>query len=658
MLILEGNMQGSYAGHGQLVLLTCLITCTILSCSKFSNTVLPDVSIKQNGLGVADAQSPNGQLLGYWTFYVSADRKTVEAVPVRTADLHLNVVKLLEGKACGECLKISNVHITPSDRLLVDLTLIHPFPGLVKYTGFDVRSILMTGSDYLFPVSGRRISWTGNHIRMLDPDGYTSLFNPIEYPESNPGPPALKYIPGHFAPGGDLTATLNPFACFKKDNQRRMFDAGTSETKTICLALVPGKLQFGYAIDACWAPVDGQINNPLTDFPPSANCLEAYSLLPIQGPGLKPLAGSTAWFQVIIKDHQGLDTISTVSLECPDLFDGTVEMELSAYADEGAVFKSNITNSKGAPEGDYPLLIRAMDWESDANLGKIDAWDITDIKVTKSGFPIGDLVYMPEASTPDKYFYMGADTTVDPEGIEGDNGDYLNVPGHYHPTGAYYISKYELTYREFAPFVLSGDYWNPIFWSEAGWQAKQKSGTTYPWMWPGYLNNDEPQSCPVPISYYEAEAFCNWVGGRLPTEPEWERAARGDQNKDRGDNDHRTYPWGNNLDPSKFAEFHLSPVGSFSPAGDSPWGISDCSGNEEEWTSDWWNSKIYYQYASEDFTPPPFPPPDWQGLHWKVTRGGDSGSGFPRTYKCANRQRKPAEDFNTCTGVRVVFDTN
>ena len=219
--------------------------------------------------GITTSYGPtNRSILGYWKFAVSADRSSVKLVPVRSTELHLNVVKLLEGKACEDCLKIENFAVSSSDVLFCDVTLTHPFPGLDKYTGFDVRGIVVSGSDYTFPISGKTISWIGDHIKLLSPDGYTSVFNPTEFPSDKPGPDALKYIKGKMSTGGSLTATLNPFIAFMRDSERRNFAPGKSETKKFMLKLVPGKLEFGYIVDACWAPVAGPITDPIKDFPP------------------------------------------------------------------------------------------------------------------------------------------------------------------------------------------------------------------------------------------------------------------------------------------------------------------------------------------------------------------------------------------------------
>ncbi len=146
---------------------------------------------------------------------------------------------------------------------------------------------------------------------------------------------------------------------------------------------------------------------------------------------------------------------------------------------------------------------------------------------------------------------------------------------------AFLIDVDEVTRGEFARFVEVGGYRDRSLWTDEGWRFRTRGALEQPKApheveaTPG-----EPSLPIVGVSLFEAEAYARWVGKRLPTAHEWEKAARGV--------DGRSFPWGNRVDPSFLHEFApkqgCAVVGSH-PRDESPFGMRDAAGNVMEWTS-------------------------------------------------------------------------
>jgi gamma-glutamyl hercynylcysteine S-oxide synthase len=159
---------------------------------------------------------------------------------------------------------------------------------------------------------------------------------------------------------------------------------------------------------------------------------------------------------------------------------------------------------------------------------------------------------------------------------------------------AFAMDRYKVTNREYLEFIAAGGYRNRALWNEADWTWKESNAISHPafwlrqggqWLWRGmFAEVPLPPDWPVYVSQAEASAYARWVGKRLPTEAQWQRAAYGSP-----DGDARQYPWGSappnpgrgNFD---FANWDPVPVGSH-PSGASAFGVEDMLGNGWEWTS-------------------------------------------------------------------------
>jgi formylglycine-generating enzyme required for sulfatase activity len=167
------------------------------------------------------------------------------------------------------------------------------------------------------------------------------------------------------------------------------------------------------------------------------------------------------------------------------------------------------------------------------------------------------------------------------------DGDFLaeeheKPPREIH-LSAFWIDIYPVTNGRFRLFLDAGGYEDERWWHPAGWAWRERERIRQPLQWkePGW---DAPEQPVAGISWYEADAYARWAGRRLPTDAEWEKAARG--------TDGRRYPWGNDWPTAKVANFdsivgRTTPVGLF-PEGRSPYGCHDMAGNVNNWTADWY----------------------------------------------------------------------
>ena len=182
-------------------------------------------------------------------------------------------------------------------------------------------------------------------------------------------------------------------------------------------------------------------------------------------------------------------------------------------------------------------------------------------------------------------FLMGTDATAiqalksldPPKFVLGELAS--EQPRHeVHLTTGYWLDKYEVTNSAFSAFVAAGGFENRRLWSEAGWAWLAQQALD---QLPRKCLGNVPDNPVVCVTWFEAEAYARWRGGRLPTEAEWEYAARGPQSQ--------VYPWGNEFDGSRCnvtGSDGLRPVGSFS-TGASWVGARDMAGNAMEWVQDW-----------------------------------------------------------------------
>ena len=194
---------------------------------------------------------------------------------------------------------------------------------------------------------------------------------------------------------------------------------------------------------------------------------------------------------------------------------------------------------------------------------------------------------MPMVRIPAGSFVMGSDT-----------GNQNHVPAHRIFLATYWIDQHEVTNRQYAACVEAGA-------CDPPWAFDSETRTVY-------YKAEEFANYPIQATTWrQADEYCAWAGGRLPTEAEWEKAARG--------TDQRTYAWGEGAPDCGKANFDRC-VGDTdavdaNPAGASPYEVVGMAGNVWEWTADWYAQDTYQVHSNRH------PAGPGTGTH-RVIRGG------------------------------------
>ncbi|RJR12294.1 hypothetical protein C4588_02400 [Candidatus Parcubacteria bacterium] len=240
-----------------------------------------------------------------------------------------------------------------------------------------------------------------------------------------------------------------------------------------------------------------------------------------------------------------------------------------------------------------------------------------------------DMILIPAGS-----FWMGSNT-----------GEENEKPVHKIHLDSYYIDKCPITNAQFDKFT-----------QETGYKGKGE--------WRKYYRPETADHPVVAVNWFEAIAYAEWSGKRLPTEAEWEKAARS--------NDMRKYPWGNKWDKNKCNTPDLddpevlkkrvdiydgrgtTPAGSF-PDGASPYGVLDMAGQVWEWCADWYDENYYGKLEKvAKITKNPKGPEQGE---YRVLRGGSWGNLMgPCRCTCRAYSQKP-DYINFNVGFRCVKDT-
>jgi len=210
-------------------------------------------------------------------------------------------------------------------------------------------------------------------------------------------------------------------------------------------------------------------------------------------------------------------------------------------------------------------------------------------------------------------------------------------PEHKVSVDAFWLGQTEVTNEQYRRFIDAGGYDERGFWSEDGWRWASNNKVHGPELW-DELGLNEPERPVVGVSWYEAEAYCRWAGGRLPTEAEWEYAARGGPV-----GSGFVYSGSSNLDEvAWYADNSEGQIQLVRQKNPNELGLYDMSGNVWEWVADWYGAKYYRSSPGLNPTGP-------ARREFKVLRGGSAlwgGSGPAQREKVVHAPG-PARRSNT-----------
>ena len=247
----------------------------------------------------------------------------------------------------------------------------------------------------------------------------------------------------------------------------------------------------------------------------------------------------------------------------------------------------------------------------------------------------------PEANwvrIPGGNFWIGGQKTDPAKPNYDEEAGDDEAPVHEVKLSAFEMGRYPVTVNEYKRFMDDGGYQREELRAAGGFGERETPD-----------NWDEQQRHPtrpvVGVNWYEAAAYCAWAGGRLPTEAEWERAARG--------TDGRKYSWGGEAPDLKRANFAAgegapdapTPVGLF-PLGRTPEGLQDMASNVDEWCSDWYGEDYYG-------TSPKSNPKGSSNGDFRVIRGGSWGD-IPWSLRCSGRYGYVPVSRGSVVGFRCV----
>ena len=343
-----------------MMLILILLFAACSGSEKYGNSpVAPSINDSDQPLMFGTGEESGRSILAAYDAVVDPIAKTFTVTPVnRESSYHLPLTSYYPN-----VLKITGYGWTPN--FWADINLKHPFPGS-GIDVFDPRVIAILPANPGVSFNYPTLNCIGNNSVVMEPDGYTKLFDSL---------------------GGSITGNTNPFKAYFQDQPFRIWSGmGVyQETQRWNMDVngFGGPLKFKFVVDV-------STNYPDTSQQILDNAPEPVDMDILIDSNLNPLGGSAS-LDITILDWQGLSRIGGVSVESPSLFNGSDNIPYSSSPSSYEyTFSGTITNELGAPGGDYGVLVGTWD-----NVSGIWLYDEVSVSVIGFNLEIVKTVSMP-----------------------------------------------------------------------------------------------------------------------------------------------------------------------------------------------------------------------------------------------------------------------
>jgi hypothetical protein len=290
----------------------------------------------------------NRSILGMWSVSIDPSTLSFDISPSRASSAHWNVTGYIQPPTCPGCITFSNQHISKPGIVSVEVGLTHPFDGTPSLDAFDVRGIVYGPPVLTFP--------SGTVSQLLDnPDGYCARWS------------------------HDPWARINPFMAFALDSPDRRFESGSTHQREFLIKLpVTGKLNFDFAIDACWLPPK-MVDPDIPSLSPHANEAVDVSCM-ISGP-INAHPNSFSLLEIKFTDWQNDGAKANLTIEVPAIAPNPIPATY-IYDSGDPTFTARVSNVLNSPSGVYPALICARDTLNNPSNDALTTFTLSNIAIS------------------------------------------------------------------------------------------------------------------------------------------------------------------------------------------------------------------------------------------------------------------------------------